>query len=171
MIYYAFLCLNLRGVKPIMGGERQARYHGRTQLLAWRGAAQTEKEKTRLTATDHAVFARQRVDVFRDDDIASTKSLRQHKDATDLVCQPMYQTTVGALASSDHKGPNSQYVGQDKLVVDGPLFIRRLSPVECERLQEFLTIGQICRVRRTPRATGSLGTASQLIAWSILCAA
>lgn len=92
-----------------------------------------------LTATDHhAVFSRQRVDVFRDDDIASTESARQHKDATDLVCQPMYQTTVGALTSSDHKGPNSQYVGQDKLVVDRPLLIRRLTPLECERLQGFL---------------------------------
>lgn len=87
-----------------------------------------------LTATDHhAVFSRQRVDVFRDDDIASTESARQHKDATDLV----YQKTVGALTSSDRKGPNSQYVGQDKLVVDGPLLIRRLTPLECERLQGF----------------------------------
>ena len=87
-----------------------------------------------LTATDHhAVFSRQRVDVFKDDAVASTESARQHKDATDLV----YQETVGALTSSDRKGPNSQYVGQDKLVVDGPLLIRRLTPLECERLQGF----------------------------------
>ena len=39
-----------------------------------------------LTATDrHALFARQRVDAFRADYIASTESARQHKDATDLV--------------------------------------------------------------------------------------
>lgn len=81
----------------------------------------------------HTVFSRQRVDVFRDDDIASTESARQHKDATDLV----YQETVGALTSSDCKGPNSQYVGQDKLIVDDPLLIRRLTPLECERLQGF----------------------------------
>lgn len=87
-----------------------------------------------LTATDHhAVFRRQRVDVFKDDEVASTESARQHKDATDLV----YQATVGALTSSDRKGPNSQYVGQDKLVIDGPLLIRRLTPLECERLQGF----------------------------------
>ncbi len=91
-----------------------------------------------LTATDHhAVFSRQRVDVFKDDDVASTESARQHKDATDLVCQPAYQETVGALTSSDRKGPNSQYVGQDKLIVDGPFLIRRLTPLECERLQGF----------------------------------
>ena len=87
-----------------------------------------------LTATNHhAVFSRQRVDVFKDDEVASTESARQHKDATDLV----YQETVGALTSSDRKGPNSQYVGQDKLVVEGPLLIRRLTPLECERLQGF----------------------------------
>lgn len=91
-----------------------------------------------LTATDHhAVFSRQRVDIFKDNDVASTESARQHKDATDLICQPKYQETVGALTSSDRKGPNSQYVGQDKLIVDGPLLIRRLTPLECERLQGF----------------------------------
>ena len=91
-----------------------------------------------LTATDHhAVYSRQRVDVFKDDDVASTESARQHKDATDLICQPAYQETVGALTSSDRKGPNSQYVSQDKCVVEGPLLIRRLTPLECERLQGF----------------------------------
>jgi DNA (cytosine-5)-methyltransferase 1 len=87
-----------------------------------------------LTATDrHAVFNRQRVDVFREEDIASTQSARQHKDATDLV----YQDTVGALTSSDRKGPNSQYVSQDKCVVETPRLIRRLTPLECERLQGY----------------------------------
>ena len=87
-----------------------------------------------LTATDHhAVFSRQRVDKFALGDVASTESARQHKDATDLV----YQKTVGALTSSDRKGPNSQYVGQDKLVVEHPQLIRRLTPLECERLQGF----------------------------------
>ena len=87
-----------------------------------------------LTGMDrHAVFSRQRVDVFKDDDVASTESARQHKDATDLI----FQQTVGALTSSDRKGPNSQYVSQDKCVVEGPHLIRRLTPLECERLQGF----------------------------------
>lgn len=87
-----------------------------------------------LTATDHyAVFSRQRVDKFALSNVASTESARQHKDATDLV----YQKTVGALTSSDRKGPNGQYVGQDKLVVEHPRLIRRLTPLECERLQGF----------------------------------
>ena len=79
------------------------------------------------------VYARQRVDVFREDNIASTESARQHKDATDLV----YQATVGVPTSNDRKDPNSQYASQDKRIVEGPHLIRRLTPLECERLQSF----------------------------------
>ena len=64
-----------------------------------------------LTATDrHAVFSRQRVDAFRQNNVASTQSARQYKDATDLICQ---QAEVYAY------------------------LIRRLTPLECERLQGF----------------------------------
>lgn len=68
-----------------------------------------------LTATDrHSVYARQRVDQFRDDEIASTESARQHKDATDLICQP----------------PSTWDTDCRNL-------IRRLTPLECERLQGY----------------------------------
>ena len=68
-----------------------------------------------LTATDrHSVYARQRVDQFKDDEIASTESARQHKDATDLICQP--PSTWDA---------------------DCRNLIRRLTPLECERLQGY----------------------------------
>ena len=68
-----------------------------------------------LTTSDrHSVYARQRVDQFRDDEIASTESARQHKDATDLVCQP----------------PSTWDTDCRNL-------IRRLTPLECERLQGF----------------------------------
>ena len=88
--------------------------------------------------SDHqALYARHRSDRFQRSEVGSTESARQDKDATDLVCRTVYQETVGALTSSDRKGPNSQYVGQDKLVVDGPLLIRRLVPQECELLQGF----------------------------------
>ena len=56
----------------------------------------------------HAVYARQRVDEFKNDNIASMQSARQAKDATDLVVE------------SDR-----QYAQ----------LIRRLTPLECERLQ------------------------------------
>ena len=68
-----------------------------------------------LTTSDrHSVYARQRVDQFKDDEIASTESARQHKDATDLVCQPT--STWDA---------------------DCRNLIRRLTPLECERLQGY----------------------------------
>ena len=89
-------------------------------------------------AADHQqLYARHRSDRFQRSEVGSTESARQDKDATDLVCRTVYQETVGALTSSDRKGPNSQYVGQDKLVVEGPLLIRRLVPQECELLQGF----------------------------------
>ena len=65
---------------------------------------------TITTCDRHAVFARQRVDEFKNDNIASTQSARQAKDATDLVVE------------SDR-----QYAQ----------LIRRLTPLECERLQGF----------------------------------
>ena len=90
-----------------------------------------------LTGMDrHAVYSRQRTDVFKQNDVVSTESARQHKDATDLIVQP-YQQTVGTIGYSDHHGINNQYVGEDKCVVEGPNLIRRLTPLECERLQGF----------------------------------
>ena len=90
-----------------------------------------------LTAMDrHAVFSRQRTDVFTKNDVVSTESARQHKDATDLIMQP-YQETVGTLVRSDHKGISNQYVNDDKCIVGGINLIRRLMPLECERLQGF----------------------------------
>ena len=65
---------------------------------------------TITTVDRHAVYARQRVDEFRGDDIASTQSARQAKDATDLIVEP-----------------DRQYAQ----------LIRRLTPWECELLQGF----------------------------------
>ena len=75
------------------------------------GAGFQENLSYTLTAMDrHAVFARQRVDEFRDDEITSTQSARQGKDATDLVLDPERQHAQ---------------------------LIRRLTPWECELLQGF----------------------------------
>lgn len=90
-----------------------------------------------LTTSDRpAIFSRQRTDVFSENNVVSTESARQHKDATDLVMQP-YQETVGTLVKSDHKGISNQYVNDDKCIVDEINLIRRLTPLECERLQGF----------------------------------
>ena len=86
-----------------------------------------------LTSADrHAVFSRQRSDEFLQNRVTATQGARQHKDATDLVCEP-YQNTVGTIGYTDHKGINNQYVSEDKCIVEN----RRLTPLECERLQGF----------------------------------
>lgn len=90
-----------------------------------------------LTGMDrHAVFSRQRSDEFSENEVTATQSARQCKDATDLICQP-YQQTVGTIGYSDHKGVNNQFVSEDKCIVEKRNLIRRLTPLECERLQGF----------------------------------
>ena len=66
--------------------------------------------------------------------------------ATDkhAVIKP-YQETVGALCRGDEKGIGNQYVSQDKCIIAGEIteeysatnLVRRLTPLECERLQGY----------------------------------
>ena len=63
-----------------------------------------------LLDTHDRFFSRQRVDAFMESTVTSTESARQHKDATDLVLQ--------------------------ETETERPL-LRRLTPLECERLQGF----------------------------------
>lgn len=77
-----------------------------------------ESDSPRETA--HAIFSRQRVDVFKDDEITCTQSARQHKDATDLVMD----LEMSSVNSSSGDGVPVR-------------LIRRLTPLECERLQGF----------------------------------
>lgn len=45
---------------------------------------------------------------------------------------------VGSLQARDYKGVGNQYVSENKLVVESPKTnVRRLTPLECERLQGF----------------------------------
>ena len=48
-----------------------------------------------------------------------------------------YQQVVGALCAGDEKGIGNQYVSQDKCVIGKAQMVRRLTPLECERLQGF----------------------------------
>ena len=47
------------------------------------------------------------------------------------------QDVVGTLCARDGKGADNVYAEQNKLVVESPLLIRRLVPLECELLQGF----------------------------------
>ena len=81
------------------------------------GIGYQENVSYTLTGFDrHAVFRRQRVDVFSTDEIAGTQSARQSKDATDLILH------------------TCELMGDEDLPI---LLIRRLTPLECERLQGF----------------------------------
>jgi len=59
--------------------------------------------------------------------------------------QGTYQETVGALCRGDEKGIGNQYVSQDKCIIAGEIteeysatnLVRRLTPLECERLQGY----------------------------------
>lgn len=94
-----------------------------------------------------AVFSRQRVDRFKDYDVVSTESARQHKDATELVYQTKifgqaqygtYSLGCGTLRAQggDHGGVSENLVVTEQ-EPEEYLLIRRLTPLECERLQGF----------------------------------
>ena len=102
-----------------------------------------------LTGMDrHAVFSRQRSDELVENEVVSTQSARQHKDATDLVCQPdiFGQSQYGAYAEGcttlrasggDHGGGRENLVAMSGENPAERRLIRRLTPLECERLQGF----------------------------------
>lgn len=87
------------------------------------------------------MFSRQRSDALKGDTVAGTQSARQHKEATDLVldvagldcrngrengdvCGTLQQGTTGSSLNSIHP-------------IRAGRLIRRLTPLECERLQGY----------------------------------
>ena len=79
---------------------------------------------TVTTSDRHAIFSRQRTDVFVENEVVSTESARQHKDATDLVMQTC--------------GKETEQQGGEEINQNAEVnLIRRLTPLECERLQGF----------------------------------
>lgn len=90
-----------------------ARYKGPLPLAPALSARMgTGGNNASLVLQKPAIFARQRADVFKEREAASTESAHQHKDATDLILQP------------DDDSPDIQ-------------LIRRLVPRECELLQGY----------------------------------
>ena len=77
---------------------------------------QEELAYTLTSEHRHAVFTRQRTD-------HCTESARQYKDATDLIYQAAHRAATEAIAH--------------KCAAELPMLIRRLTPLECERLQGF----------------------------------
>ncbi len=133
----AVLCLNDQGGSRFgtgqeVSGTLRAQDHGHTPVVLYEnhgidgrytGPSRVAPTMTArygtggnnmpLIGQEDAFFPRQRTDRFRETNVASTESARQGKDATDLVLQ-----------TAEDKGPARR-------------LIRRLMPVECERLQGF----------------------------------
>ncbi|NBI65973.1 hypothetical protein D1646_03935 [Pseudoflavonifractor sp. 60] len=125
------LCLNDQGGSVMecsrdVTGTLRAQEHGHQPLVLYENHGKDARYKgplqiaptvvttygtggNNLPLVSPSAFTRQWVDKFQDDGIASTESARQHKDATDLICQ----------------------------TAEWPLLIRRLTPRECERLQGY----------------------------------
>jgi len=87
---------------------------------------------------DVSLYSFQRSDAFKETDKASTQSRRQYKDATDLVCsvdcRNFNETDKhGTLQAKGNGGQSLNYMG----AVREGYSVRRLTPLECERLQGF----------------------------------
>lgn len=82
-----------------------------------------------VTATDrHCVFSQQRSDEYAPNEVVSTQSARQYKDATDLVCEANQAGTPEPRGASADPHVHPHRIRK---------LIRRLTPLECERLQGF----------------------------------
>jgi DNA (cytosine-5)-methyltransferase 1 len=82
-----------------------------------------------VTATDrHCVFSQQRSDEYAPNEVVSTQSARQYKDATDLVCE------TNQAGAPEPRGASTEPHVRPHCVCR---LIRRLTPLECERLQGF----------------------------------
>ena len=98
---------------------------------------------TITTSDRHAVFSRQRSDEFSENDVVATQSARQHKDATDLICQPevfgqsQYGNYAEGCATLRAQGGDNGGGSENLVKENGRNLIRRLTPLECERLQSF----------------------------------
>ena len=95
--------------------------------------------------SDCTAYAMQAIGEYKESDVASACKMRDYKDATDLVSQVPY----GLDRASFNQGTNAQFDfsvlenQQPTLTSRGPggvsqnAIVRRLTPKECERLQQF----------------------------------
>ena len=92
--------------------------------------------QNRVTDYTAIVFTQKTFGQFEQDEIGSTQKQTQHKQITDLVCygpdsnKNGYKEEAGTLMA--HKGG-----GITELCCDKKKTVRRLTPLECERLQGY----------------------------------
>ena len=86
--------------------------------LRWNPTTRTatrEESADTVTASTRSGSRMRGFGDYISDDTASAIKARDHKDATDLVIEPL---TVGALAARDYKDIGNQYVQENKCVVE-----------------------------------------------------
>lgn len=95
---------------------------------------------TLTTADRHAVcMASGQAHAEIEEELAPCQASRQYKDPP-IVSLSNGDDVVGTLCARDYKGIGSQYVNEGKVITaetPSGYIVRRLMPVECERLQGF----------------------------------
>lgn len=96
------------------------------------------------TADRHCVFSQQRSDEYSPNEVVSTQSARQYKDATDLVCERDIAgldcrngSENGDLSGTLQSKTTGGYSLNNVHPVRVGKLIRCLTPLECERLMGF----------------------------------
>ena len=115
---------------------------GRKEQNGGNGLGVDRETAFTLTGTDrHAVFSRQRCDKLVQNEATSTQSARQYKDATDLVMDVAGLDCRNGMENGDISGTLQSGSSGSSLNSIHPVrtgnLIRRLTPLECERLQGF----------------------------------
>lgn len=148
------LCLNDQGgqimeVTENVTGTLRAQEHGHQPLVLYdnhgKDARYTGPHEVAPTLSTRAgtgggnlpiiedrTFARKRVDRFVESDTASTVAARQYKDATDLVGQ-----CVEAGPDNEENAFCRRCAHREECGMKRVMLLRRLMPVECERLQGY----------------------------------
>ena len=148
------LCLNDQGgqlmeVTENVTGTLRAQEHGHQPLVLYdshgKDARYTGPHEVAPTLSARAgtgggnlpiiedrAFARNRVDRFVESDTASTVAARQYKDATDLVAQ-----RVEADPGEEENAFCRRCMHRNECGMRRVMLLRRLMPVECERLQGY----------------------------------
>lgn len=92
----------------------------------------------------HCVFSMQRSDTYCENEVTSTQSARQYKDATDLVCSNDVSGVDcrngkenGDLCGTLQSHQSGGYSLNTLHPVRVGRYVRRLTPLECERLMGY----------------------------------
>ena len=107
---------------------------GTLQARDYKGVGNQYVAENKLIIEEPIVFYGNRVaDIRIQDDKVNTLQARMGTGGNNM---PMVAEVIGTLQARDYKGLNHEGARDGKAIVENQL-VRRLTPVECERLQGF----------------------------------